>query len=111
MTHSLTVYGFGSAFGDCAEVNDIDLMIVHSNSSPASCQLAIQCRRRILESVARAHVTMLSESEAEHFEVIKTSQAIKLGSMRNVNFDRDFSVLLSNILNCVPRGNINKFMQ
>jgi len=54
MTRRVTVYGFGSTFGDSETASDVDLLIVHHGLDPDSCQLAIACKRRLAESIASA---------------------------------------------------------
>lgn len=93
MTRSVTVYGFGSTFGDTKAPNDVDLLIVHEGIHPASCQLAIVCKRLLAESVARAHITMLSKDEEMHFQFIKTARAVFLGTIRESHIDGDLAAL------------------
>lgn len=93
----VTVYGFGSAFSDVAETNDVDLLIVHPDTNPVSCGLAIACKRWLVAHIARAHVTMLSASEAAHFQFIRTARAFCLGTVRNVRLDEDLAAVLFEI--------------
>src|SRR4051812_10425618 len=104
MTVSVTVYGFGSAFADVAEANDVDLLIVHPDTGPVSCGLAIACKRRLAEHIARAHVTMLSASEAAHFQFIRTARAFCLGTVRNVQLEEDLTAVLFKIYDRRPRS-------
>lgn len=94
MTRSVTVYGFGSAFRNTKTANDVDLLIVHHDSDLASCQLAITCKRQLSESVAHAHITMLSSDEEAHFQFIKRARAIYLGTIRQEHFDSDLAALM-----------------
>jgi len=87
VTRSVTVYGFGSAFVDAKAARDVDLLIVHQRTDLASCQLAIACKRRLAESIERAHITMLSEAEEAHFGFLKTARAEGLGAIREAYFD------------------------
>jgi len=93
VTHSVTIYGFGSAFDDAKAPRDVDLLIVHQGTDLASCQLAIECKRRLAESIDRAHITMLSEAEEAHFEFIKTARAVRLGAIREDYFNVDLTAL------------------
>lgn len=93
MTRSVTVYGFGSAFDNKQAAYDIDLLVVHQGTDLASCQLAIACKRRLAESIERAHITMLSNAEEAHFEFIRTAQAVCLGTIREDHFEDDLMVL------------------
>lgn len=81
MKFEVAVYGFGSAFLGSGKSHDIDLLIVHLNSDPISCQLAIQCKNKLIENINRAHVTMPSKEEENYFQFIKISNAIYLGSV------------------------------
>ncbi len=102
MTLSVTIYGFGSAFADVSEPNDVDLLIVHSGIDLASCEFAIACKRRLLECITCAHVTMLSASEASHFRFIPTARAFYLGIIRNLQLDEDLVAVLLKIHNHYP---------
>ena len=97
MTVGAMVYGFGSAFASFGEPNDVDLLIIHPGIDPESCELAIACKQRLLEHIAYAHVTMLSASEATHFQFIQTAQAFCLGTVWNVHLEEDLAVVLSEI--------------
>lgn len=93
MTRSVTIYGFGSAFDNKKAAYDIDLLVVHQGTDLASCQLAIACKRRLAQSIERAHITMLSNAEEVHFEFIRTAQAVCLGTIREDHFEGDLMVL------------------
>ena len=93
MTRSVTIYGFGSAFDNKKTAYDIDLLVVHQGTDLASCQLAIACKRRLAESIERAHITMLSEAEEAHFGFLKTARAEGLGAIREDYFDVDLTAL------------------
>lgn len=97
MTCSVTVYGFGSAFGDTGAANDVDLLIVHHGTEPASCQFAIGCKRQLAGSVARAHITMLSDGEEAQLQFIKTARAVGLGTVREDHFDGDLTTLVASL--------------
>ena len=98
MTQSVTVFGFGSAFNGKNTASDIDLLIVHQGTDLASCQFAIACKRRLAESIERAHITMLSNAEEAHFEFIKTAEAVCLGSIREDRFGGDLTALGASLL-------------
>lgn len=97
MTPSVTVYGFGSAFAKVASAEDIDLLIVHACTDAASCELAIQCKYRLAERIASAHVTMLSSSEELHFQFIKRARAFGLGTVRRKCLEKDLECLFEEI--------------
>ena len=97
VTHSVTVYGFGSAFAGFATADDIDLLIIHPDNEAASRKLAIQCKHCLAEHIARADVTMLSASEEAHFQFIRRARALSLGTVRKGHMDVDFESLLVEI--------------
>lgn len=80
------VYGFGSAFAvhEASETSaqDVDLLIVHPSIHATSCQFAIACKRRLAARIANAHITMLSAGEEQHFQLIRTARAVRLGAIR-----------------------------
>ena len=94
---SVTVYGFGSAFRNRTTANDVDLLIVHPNTTPASCQFAITCKQQLTELITCAHITMLSDSEEKHCQFIKTARAICLGTIREHCFDGDLAALVATL--------------
>lgn len=97
MTPSVAVYGFGSAFGEKAEPNDIDLLIIHPRTDAASCRFAIQCKNHLVRHVEHAHLTMLSASEAKHFGILKTARAVLIGTIRCDNWEEDSERLLAEV--------------
>lgn len=92
--HAAKIYGFGTYFGNNGEAEDIDFLIVHSDYSTESCNLAINCKRRLSEVVSGAHITVLSEKEEQHFNFIKSSRATLIGTVSEMNFEGDFTIIL-----------------
>nr|WP_162623900.1 hypothetical protein [Paracoccus saliphilus] len=76
-----SIFGFGSFFKEENAFNDVDLLIVHEDSSAASCRLAILCKKRLVELMDRAHVTMLSEKEEQQLDFIQKSGAVEIGQV------------------------------
>ena len=97
MTISVSIYGFGSAFVGKVAARDIDFLIVHPSTDPASCRLAIACKRGLCERVPLAHVTMLSETEEAHFKFIEAASAMSLGTVREEKLANDLDVLVKSI--------------
>lgn len=64
--------------------------------------MAIQCKRKLRESIPLAHITMLSDAEVEHFQFIDTAQAIFVGTIRADYIDGDLVVLKSTIPQLSP---------
>ena len=85
LTRSVTVYGFGSAFAKTGTAkivaNDVDLLILHQNVDLASCRFAIACKGYLQDSVTYAHITMLSNTEEQNCQFIKTAHAVRLGTI------------------------------
>lgn len=97
MTLGVTVYGFGSAFVAHDEsktiASDVDLLIVHPGTHAKSCKFAIACKRRLAACVAGAHITMLSDGEEQHCQFIRTTRAVRLGTIRADHFVADLRTL------------------
>ncbi|WP_422001701.1 hypothetical protein [Roseovarius mucosus] len=97
MTLGVTVYGFGSAFVAHDEneriAQDVDLLIVHPGTHADSCQFAIACKRRLAACVTGAHITMLSDGEEQHCQFIRTTRAVRLGSIRADHIADDLRTL------------------
>lgn len=104
MTRSVTVYGFGSAFADVPAADDVDLLIIHPDTDAGSYELAIRCKHRLAEQIARAHVTMLSTSEEAHFQFIKRARALGLGTVRKSHLEKDSEALLVEIHKHMPQN-------
>lgn len=94
MTRSITVYGFGSAFQNKNAAFDVDLLVVHQGADLASCRLAIAGKRRLAQAIARAHITMLSDSEEAYFEFIKKARAVYLGTIREDQLESDLTACI-----------------
>ena len=95
MTLYVTVFGFGSHFDKIDSAEDIDLLVVHDNVSTESCALAIHCKRCLIGRISKAHVTMLSATEEEHFGFIVEAKAVRLGTVRASHLNEDTAVLCS----------------
>lgn len=78
---NLKIYGFGSYFLGYPEYNDIDILIVHQNSSFKSCQLAIHCKQFFVSNIFKADVTILSQREEQQISFIEISNALYIGKV------------------------------
>lgn len=94
MTGGVKVYGFGSAFDANRTARDVDLLIVHDDTSISSCALAIQCKHQLKNGIRNAHVTMLSESEEANFQFVETARAFQIGLVLYGHLARDVEVLI-----------------
>lgn len=90
---SVKVFGFGSFFLRRADARDIDLLVVHENTSSASCRFALKCRRELARLVHDAHVTLLAESEEIEKGFVQKSQARLLGCIAESNLASDIEEL------------------
>ncbi|MCF1741460.1 hypothetical protein [Paradevosia shaoguanensis] len=104
LTLSASIYGFGSAFAGKGGARDIDILIVHQSSDPASCRLAIACKRRLAERLPLAHVTMLSAPEEEHLKFIETANAMSVGTLRNGHLEEDLNKAVAVIAELAAKG-------
>lgn len=77
----IQVYGFGSFFGESHNYGDIDLLLVHDNLTPSSCQNAITCKNEIIKLTPNAHITLLSKQEEKSISFISRSKSTLLGSI------------------------------
>lgn len=97
VTLNVRIYGFGSAFCENGRAIDVDLLIVHQRVDPASCSFAIACKRRLAETIIRAHITMLSEREEMHCEFLKTAEALFLGTVRIDQIEYDLEAICATL--------------
>lgn len=90
------IYGFGSAFDGRADAaSDVDLLVIHAATDAESCRFAMRCKHGLLEKIANADVTVLSEVEAREFHFIETSRASLIGSIRESHYGQDISTILA----------------
>jgi hypothetical protein len=78
---SIEVYGFGSFFDGQASYRDIDLLLVHNDTSRESCEFAISCKEEIIRLHSGAHITMLSKGEEESISFIDEVRFVLLGEI------------------------------
>lgn len=79
MTGSVVVYGFGSFFSNSPQSNDVDLLLVHEDTTVSSCALAIRCKQILLQVIDSAHITLLSKDEESELDFITRAQANPIG--------------------------------
>lgn len=94
----LKIYGFGSFFKGIKTYKDIDLLIIHSEISKHSCQIAIICKSRILEKIDNIDLSMLSIKEEKSLNFIEKSNAFLLGTVQENDIDTDLKKILENIV-------------
>lgn len=95
MTSCAVIFGFGSFFNGIEQFRDVDLLVVHENSSTLSCTLASRCKRRLLEEVKGAHVTMLSVDEEQQLDFVRRAKAIEIGIVSSHTIDSDINYIAS----------------
>lgn len=81
----IRLFGFGSFFGKKPTAKDIDLLLVHSDLSDESIDLAIRCKSLMKARVPGADIVMLSEPEERSFRFIERSDARFLGVITDKN--------------------------
>lgn len=89
------LYGFGSFFRKKGIFNDVDLLIIHNNTSYSSCQFALSCKKQLLSIICNADITILSQSGERQLEFLKKSNALYLGNVNESSLFRDIDCILS----------------
>ncbi|MGO8506173.1 hypothetical protein AB9F35_32265 [Rhizobium leguminosarum] len=97
MIQKAKLFGFGSYFEGVERPADIDLLIVHEDTSADSCHFAISCKQLLRMAISAAHVTILSVGEESDQRFIERSTAIFLGPLHSENAQEEierFAALL-----------------
>jgi hypothetical protein len=98
LTETVTLYGFGSHFGNgAAPSRDVDLLIVHEDIGTASVQFAILCKQRLTEALPSVHVTMLSAQEERQLGFRKRCEAKLLGFVAEESLANGISAITARI--------------
>jgi len=93
------LYGFGSHFQRGAqEPRDVDLLVLHRDTSAASIAFAIKLKSALCANVLNAHVVMLSEREERDITFIDRALAFELGEITSEHFQPQVSALCRRIL-------------
>lgn len=95
--HRSSIFGFGSFFRGEDGFNDVDLLIVHEDSSASSCELAILCKKKLVQLIDRVHVTMLSEKEEQQLHFIQKSSAVELGQVDELTVETDIERIVAGL--------------
>lgn len=104
MTHSATLFGFGSYFAKGpAFANDVDLLLVHRNAGRDSIEFAISCKKVIQATIPAAHVIMLSDSEECELDFIRRSNAVYLTEIDDQRPSKQIAALGKSIMRPFPR--------
>ena len=93
----MKVYGFGSAFSNRKSASDVDILILHANSSIESCRSAIRLKKKLCEMMEELHLTMLSECEARHFRFLETSGAKLIAEVDHFFGDAECDEIISRL--------------
>lgn len=97
MIEEAGIYGFGSYFSNMRRYNDIDILIIHRDSSPESCQFAIKCKRYFVSNIDGINVTILSQREERQMSFIKISRSRCLGTVNEWCVESDLDKMLKKI--------------
>lgn len=92
--YEVSVYGFGSYFNSSEIFKDIDLLILHGDTSVPSCDFAIDCKKRIMEQLPLAHISILSRGEEYELGFIETSNALHIGTINSLSAVSDTQRIL-----------------
>lgn len=87
--NAISIYGFGSYFKSIRIHRDIDVLLLHRDTSIASCTFVLKCKQALMIAVPQIHVTMLSQSEEASLGFISKANAREVGSICAENFDSD----------------------
>lgn len=101
--HPLTIYGFGSFFSNGLESEDVDLLIIHRDLSIDSCELGIGCKNILQNSIAQAHITILSHDEETIMNIIDRCNAQAIGTVSHLRIAED-SQNIANRINAHFKG-------
>jgi len=93
------IYGFGSFFNNKSNFHDIDILILHSNTSIDSCNFAKFCKDFIISNIPQSDITMLSEPEESNNSFIKKSRAYFIGEVLEQSANENLINILSYINN------------
>ena len=91
------IYGFGSFFNKSEQSKDIDILVIHKDTSYNSCKFAITCKRLIKSKVSNADVTLLSKVEENQLSFISKSNAVYLGEISNESLMGDLDAVLTSL--------------
>ncbi|AXB80436.1 hypothetical protein TQ38_028165 (plasmid) [Novosphingobium sp. P6W] len=101
MTRILEVFGFGSFFRGAKDAKDIDILLIHQSSDPASCRFAIECKAHFQHHLPNVDVVMLSKTEEAQKQFIAKSGALGLGTIAS----KDSRMQVSNMARLIIRRN------
>lgn len=98
MTQFIQIFGFGSYFQfENLQPNDIDILLLHSDISTASIQFVIECKKKFIQQLPRAHITMLSAQEEIELDFINKSRGKIIGTVAQITLERDISIVINKI--------------
>ena len=92
MSH-VAVFGFGSFFLDKAARNDIDLLLIHEDTSAGSCAFASKCKKSLAQAVKSAHITVLSRNEEQDLNFIEVAKARPIWTIADDKFETDIAAI------------------
>ena len=92
MSH-VAVFGFGSFFLDKAASNDIDLLLVHEDTSAGSCAFASRCKKSLAQAMKSAHITVLSWNEEQDLNFVEVAKAQPIGTIKDDSFETDIAAI------------------
>ena len=100
-TDCIEVYGFGSFFRGDQIYRDIDILLIHEDLTPTSCEKVIKCKHELLKMHENAHITLLSREEEKSFAFILRSQSKYLGRVCNASLFQDIEKISREICKAI----------
>jgi hypothetical protein len=92
------IFGFGSFFRNKKVTSDIDLLLLHQNTSEKSCRFVINCKSILLMTVPHSDITILSKAEETQNNFIQKAGAHHLGRIRETYYKEDIGLVSEKIL-------------
>ena len=97
LMNEVIIYGLGSFFSRMTDFKDIDILILHRNTSYGSCQFSILCKKHFLFNIPAADITILSDSEERQFAFLEKSKAVYLGKVYEKSFENDLNAIYAKV--------------
>ncbi len=92
------VYGFGSYFEGTKQCNDIDLLLIHQDTSISSCKFVLRCKTELVALVPKLDISILSRTEAESLSFKEQAEVVAIGNICGTNFESDTRDIATKVL-------------
>jgi hypothetical protein len=91
------IFGFGSFFQNKKIPSDIDLLLLHQNTSEKSCHFVINCKSILILNLPHSDITILSKPEEAQNNFIQKANACHLGTIRETFYKEDIGLVSEKI--------------